>query len=125
MQALVCQKADICARSKTHTKKGSKKILKTGHKPPGTRSRRESSLISSDAVLIVTQKDQVEVWAGIIRDLSETRLFLYTDTLAKRRKTGAHNLAQYDVVITSFDVRTLDRTFCLILISCHFVICDC
>jgi hypothetical protein len=102
--------------SKTLSKTRSKKLPKMGNEGPGNWSRRERPLISSDAVLIVTQKDQIEAWAGIIRDLSEPRLFLYTETLAKRRRTGAHNLAQHDVVITTFDVRTLDRTFRLVIV---------
>ena len=56
-------------------------------------------------LLIVTSKCFVEEWAEYIRNLPEPRLFLYTETLAKRRKFGAYNLAQYDVVITTFDVR--------------------
>ena len=55
-------------------------------------------------LLIVTLKCHVEEWAEHIRNLPEPRLYLYTDTLAKRRKFGAYNLAQYDVVITTFDV---------------------
>jgi hypothetical protein len=118
LQALVCQRNDAHTHSKTHSKTGSEKQSKTGRKNPGNRSHRGSPFIPSEAVLIVTQKDQIEVWAGIIRDLSEPRLFLYTDTLAKRRKTGAHNLAQYDVVITTFDVRTMNWTFRLVIVSC-------
>jgi hypothetical protein len=61
------------------------------------------SLIQSQAVLIVTIKSQVEVWATYIRNLPEPRLLLYTDSLVKRRKLGAYNLSQYDVIITTFD----------------------
>jgi SNF2-related domain len=66
-----------------------------------------SSLIHSNALLIVAPKGQVEVWAAEIRSLTQPRLCVYTATLAKRRKIGAHSLAQYDVVITTFDVRTV------------------
>ena len=59
---------------------------------------------TGQGLLIVTFKSRVEEWAEIIRNLPEPRLFLYTDTLAKRRKFGVYNLAQYDVVITTFDV---------------------
>mmetsp|Transcript_7608 Transcript_7608/g.7692 ORF Transcript_7608/g.7692 Transcript_7608/m.7692 type:complete len:702 (+) Transcript_7608:84-2189(+) len=62
------------------------------------------SLIQSQAVLIVTVKSQVEIWATHIRNLPEPRLLLYTDTLVKRRKLGAYNLSQYDVIITTFDI---------------------
>ena len=64
----------------------------------------QKHLITSGALLIVTQKAHVEEWAGLIRDLPWPRLMVYTETLAKRRKLGAHNLAQHDVVITTFDV---------------------
>lgn len=66
-----------------------------------------TSLIHSNALLIVAPKGQVEVWAEEIRSLTQPRLCVYTATLAKRRKIGAHSLAQYDVVITTFDVRTV------------------
>ena len=59
---------------------------------------------SGQGLLIVTFKSRVEEWAENIRNLPEPRLFLYTDTLSKRRKFGVYNLAQYDVVITTFDV---------------------
>jgi hypothetical protein len=61
-------------------------------------------LIPSSAVLIVTLKAHVEEWAGHVRNLPWPRLMVYTDTLPKRRKLGAYNLAQYDVVVTTFDV---------------------
>lgn len=64
-------------------------------------------LIHSNALLIVAPKGQVEAWAEEIRCLTQPRLCVYTATLAKRRKIGAHNLAQYDVVITTFDVRAV------------------
>ena len=63
-----------------------------------------AALISSNALLIVAPKGEVEVWAENIRSLAQPRLCVYTDTLAKRRKIGAHSWAQYDVVITTFDV---------------------
>ena len=65
-----------------------------------------TGLISSNALLIVAPRGEVEAWARIIRGLALPRLCVYTDTLAKRRKIGAHSLSQYDVVITTFDVRT-------------------
>ena len=61
-------------------------------------------LIPSQALLIVTTKAHVEEWATYIRATPWPRLLLYTDTLAKRRKMGAHNISQFDVVITTFDV---------------------
>lgn len=125
MQTLVCQRNEVSTHSKTHSKNGLKNLLESRHENPRNRSRSRCSLISSDAILIVTLKDQIEIWARIIRDISDQRLFLYTDTLAKRRKTGAHNLAQYDVVITTFDVRNLDLTFRSVLFVClseiHFI----
>ena len=64
-----------------------------------------TSLIFSNALLIVAPRGEVEAWARIIRELTLPRLCVYTDTLAKRRKIGANSLSQYDVVITTFDVR--------------------
>ena len=61
-------------------------------------------LIPSAALLIVTLKAHVEEWAGHVRNLPWPRLLVYTDALPKRRKLGAYNLAQYDVVVTTFDV---------------------
>jgi SNF2-related domain len=81
--------------------------------PSGARVMKEneeeenSSLIYSNALLIVAPKGQIEVWAEEIRSLTQPRLCVYTATLGKRRKIGAHSLAQYDVVITTFDVRTV------------------
>ena len=67
--------------------------------------RKLQNFIRSEGLLIVTVKSQIEEWARHIRSLPEPRLLVYTDTLAKRRKCGAHNVAQYDVVITTFEVR--------------------
>ena len=62
--------------------------------------------IPSQGLLIVVNKNKIEEWAEIVRGTPEPSLLLYTSALASRRKIGAHGLAQYDVVITTFDVRT-------------------
>ena len=88
--------------------------------PEKEKNRNLSSLVPSGGMLIVALKDQVEVWASEIRDLSHSRLLLYTDTLAKRRQIGAHNLAQYDVVITTFDVSELHHPSHSFIIHFYF-----
>jgi hypothetical protein len=82
-----------------------------------------SSLIHSNALLIVAPKGQVELWAEEIRSLTQPRLCVYTATLAKRRKIGAHSLAQYDVVITTFDVRTVRVKAQCCAVSSHIKSC--
>ena len=84
--------------------KNAKEKLFSRKGPEKEKNRKLASLIPSRAMLIVGLKDQVEVWASEIRNLTHSRLLVYTDALAKRRQIGAHNLAQYDVVITTFDV---------------------
>lgn len=82
-----------------------------------------SSLIHSNGLLVVAPKGQVEVWAEEIRSLTQPRLCVYTATLAKRRKIGAHSLAQYDVVITTFDVRTVRVEAPCCAVSTHIKLC--
>jgi hypothetical protein len=61
--------------------------------------------IAGCGTLIVTSKACVEDWASVVRNMPSARLHVYTEPLASRRRKGAHNLAQYDVVVTTFDVR--------------------
>ena len=96
-------------KAKNNLKKSELNTIKNyGVGDSGVNKSNKSNLnkIPSEGVLIVTMKNKIEEWADMIRSMPEPSLYMYTNALASRRKVGAYNLAQYDVVITTFDVRT-------------------
>ena len=106
-------------KAKNNLKKSELNTIKNyGVGDSGVNKSNKSNLnkIPSEGVLIVTMKNKIEEWADIIRSMPEPSLYMYTNALASRRKVGAYNLAQYDVVITTFDVRTF--RLLLVLYKC-------
>ena len=55
-------------------------------------------------LLIVTHKSGCEEWAAYFRAQPHTSLLIYSEPLAKRRRMGIEKIANYDVVIVTFDV---------------------
>ena len=107
-------------KAKNNLKKSGLNTIKNyGVGDSGVNKSNKSNLnkIPSEGVLIVTMKNKIEEWADMIRSMPEPSLYMYTNTLASRRKVGAYNLAQYDVVITTFDVRTYVCTFGIVFVQ--------